>query len=171
MKSLLLLFVFLFSFCAHLAAKPLNILFFTADDMNYDSSAVFGGPIKDLTPHVDRLAAEGMRFKHAYSTVAVCQPVRQTMFCGLYPHRSGSTGFTPVKPNVRTLHQQLRDAHTKRHPTGISGPKSHGDHTGFYANNIGSHQATCHSKHRWAFLFACAQGHKDDRMGSCVYGV
>jgi N-sulfoglucosamine sulfohydrolase len=110
MKSLLLLFVFLFSLCAHLAAKPLNILFFTADDMNYDSSAVFGGPIKDLTPHVDRLAAEGMRFKHAYSTVAVCQPVRQTMFCGLYPHRSGSTGFTPVKPNVRTLHQQLRDA-------------------------------------------------------------
>jgi hypothetical protein len=31
------------------AAKPLNILFFTADDMNYDSSGVCGGPIKDLT--------------------------------------------------------------------------------------------------------------------------
>jgi arylsulfatase A-like enzyme len=75
------------------AAQPLNILFFTSDDMNHDSTAVFGGPIKDLTPHVDRLAAEGLRFEHAYSTVAVCQPVRQTMFCGLYPHRSGSMGF------------------------------------------------------------------------------
>ena len=92
------------------AAQPLNVLFFTADDMNYDSSAVFGGPIKDLTPHVDRLAAEGLRFEHAYSTVAVCQPVRQIMFTGLYPHRSGSMGFFPVKPEVRTLNQQLRDA-------------------------------------------------------------
>jgi len=92
------------------AAQPLNILYFTADDMNHDSSAVFGGPIKDLTPNVDRLAAEGLRFEHAYSTVAVCQPVRQTMFCGLYPHRSGSMGFFPVKPVVRTLNQQLRDA-------------------------------------------------------------
>jgi hypothetical protein len=59
-------------------AQPLNILYFTADDMNFDSSAVFGGPIKDLTPNVDKLAAEGLRFNHAYSTVAVCQPVRQT---------------------------------------------------------------------------------------------
>lgn len=92
------------------AAQPLNILFFTADDMNYNSTAVFGGPIKDLTPHVDRLAAEGLRFEHAYSTVAVCQPVRQTMFTGLYPHRSGSMGFFPVKPEVRTLNEQLRDA-------------------------------------------------------------
>jgi N-sulfoglucosamine sulfohydrolase len=91
-------------------AKPLNILFFTADDMNYDSTAVFGGPIKDLTPNVDRLAAEGMRFEHAYSTVAVCQPVRQTMQTGLYPHRSGSMGFFGIKPNVRTLNEQLREA-------------------------------------------------------------
>ncbi len=92
------------------AAQPLNILFFTADDMNYNSTAVFGGPIKDLTPNVDQLASEGLRFEHAYSTVAVCQPVRQTMFCGLYPHRSGSMGFFGVKPGVRTLNQQLRDA-------------------------------------------------------------
>jgi N-sulfoglucosamine sulfohydrolase len=78
--------------------------------MNYDSSNVCGGPIKDLTPHVDQLAAEGMRFEYAYSTVAVCQPVRQTMQCGLYPHRSGSMGFCPLKPEVRTLNQQLHAA-------------------------------------------------------------
>jgi N-sulfoglucosamine sulfohydrolase len=100
----------LFLTIAALHSAPLNILYFTADDMNFDSSAVFGGPIKDLTPNVDKLAAEGLRFEHAYSTVAVCQPVRQTMFCGLYPHRSGSMGFFPVKAEVRTLNQQLRDA-------------------------------------------------------------
>jgi N-sulfoglucosamine sulfohydrolase len=110
MNFLYLLLASVVSLNAIEAAEPLNILFFTADDMNYDSTAVFGGPIKDLTPNVDRFASEGLRFEHAYSTVAVCQPVRQTIFCGLYPHRSGSMGFFPVKPNVRTLHQQFRDA-------------------------------------------------------------
>ena len=111
MKTQPSLIAALFLTIAGLHAKPpLNILFFTADDMNFDSTAVFGGPIKDLTPNVDKLAAGGLRFQHAYSTVAVCQPVRQTMFCGLYPHRSGSMGFFPVKPDVRTLNQQLRDA-------------------------------------------------------------
>jgi len=90
--------------------KRLNILFFTADDMNFDSSGIYGGPIKDLTPHFDRLAAEGLRFQYAYSTVAVCQPVRQIMQTGLYPHRNGAMGFFPVKPDVRTLNQQLHDA-------------------------------------------------------------
>lgn len=92
------------------AAPKLNILFFTSDDMNFDSSGVYGGPIKDLTPNLDRLAAEGLRFQHAYSTVAVCQPVRQIMQTGLYPHRNGAMGFFPLKPEVRTLNQQLHDA-------------------------------------------------------------
>ncbi len=93
-----------------LHAAPLNILFFTADDMNYDSSGVCGGPIKDLTPNVDKLAASGLRFEYAYSTVAVCQPVRQIMQTGLYPHRNGAMGFFPIRPEVRTLNQQLHDA-------------------------------------------------------------
>lgn len=92
------------------AAQPLNILFFTSDDMNFDSTAVCGGPIKDLTPNVDRLAAEGMRFEHAYSTVAVCQPVRQIMQTAMYPHRNGAMGFFPIKPEVGTLNERLHDA-------------------------------------------------------------
>jgi N-sulfoglucosamine sulfohydrolase len=92
------------------AAAPLNILYFTSDDMNHDSVATCGGPIKDLTPNIDQLAAEGLRFEHAYSTVAVCQPVRQIMFTGLYPHRNGSMGFFPIKSEVRTINEQLRDA-------------------------------------------------------------
>ena len=92
------------------AAPRLNILFFTADDMNFDSSNVYGGPVKDLTPNIDHLAAQGLRFEHAYSTVAVCQPVREIMQTGLYPHRNGAMGFFPIKPEVRTLNQQLHDA-------------------------------------------------------------
>lgn len=92
------------------AAPPLNILFFTADDMNYDSSGVCGGPIKDLTPNIDKLASEGLRFKYAYSTVAVCQPVREIMQTGLYPQRNGAMGFFPIKSSVRTLNEQLHDS-------------------------------------------------------------
>jgi len=106
---LLVLFVNLMP-AAEPSAKRLNILFFTADDMNYDSTGCYGCPIKDLTPNVDRLAAEGLRFQFAYSTVAVCQPVRQIMQTGLYPHRNGAMGFFPIKPEVRTLNQQLHDA-------------------------------------------------------------
>ena len=91
-------------------AAPLNILLFTADDMNFDSSGVYGGPIKDLTPHIDQLAAQGLRFERAYTTVAVCQPSRQTLFTGRYPHRTGSMGFFPLQTEVRTLQQQLHDA-------------------------------------------------------------
>ena len=84
----IILAALLFSLTA-LHAAPLNILLFTADDMNFDSSGVYGGPVKDLTPHIDRLAGEGLRFVRAYTTVAVCQPSRQVMFTGQYPHRSG----------------------------------------------------------------------------------
>jgi len=91
-------------------AARLNILFFTADDMNFDSSDAYGGPIKNLTPNLDRLAAEGLRFQYAYSTVAVCQPVREIMQTGLYPQRNGAMGFFPIKPGVRTLNQQLHAA-------------------------------------------------------------
>ena len=92
------------------ASEPLNILFFTSDDMNHDSTAVCGGPIKDLTPNVDRFASQGLLFRHAYSTVAVCQPVRQIMQTGLYPHRNGCMGFYPIKPHVQTLNAQLHKA-------------------------------------------------------------
>jgi N-sulfoglucosamine sulfohydrolase len=93
-----------------LAAPKLNVLLFTADDLNHDSIGVYGSPIKDLTPHLDRFAGQAFRFEYAYTAVAVCQPARQTMLTGQYPHRTGSFGFFPVKPSVRTLNQQLHDA-------------------------------------------------------------
>lgn len=111
MKTLLAIFATLLLPLAALHAAPrLNILLFTADDMNFDSSGVYGGPIRDLTPHIDSLAAQGLRFEHAYTVVAVCQPSRQVMLTGLYPHRNGSMGFFPLKPDARTLNDQLHDA-------------------------------------------------------------
>ncbi len=91
-------------------AKRLNLLLITADDMNHDSMGCYGCPIADLTPNLDRLASGAQRFQYAYSTVAVCQPVREIMHTGLYPHRNGAMGFMPLRPGIRTLNQQLHDA-------------------------------------------------------------
>lgn len=108
-KCLLLLLLSAAGSIQPFAGAPPNVLLITADDMNYDSAGCYGCPIPDLTPNLDRLASEGMRFQYAYSTVAVCQPVREIMHTGLYPHRNGAMGFFPIRPNVRTLNEQLRD--------------------------------------------------------------
>ena len=52
--------------------KKLNVLLFTADDLNCDSLGCFGGKVPGLTPNLDAFAAEGMRFEHAHVTVAIC---------------------------------------------------------------------------------------------------
>ena len=109
-KQILAVLLGMASLNAAAADKP-NILFITADDMNFDSAGVHGCPVEDLTPNLDRLAREGMFFRHAYSTVTVCQPVRQTMHTGLYPHRSGSMGNGhPIKPEAVTLNERLHEA-------------------------------------------------------------
>lgn len=92
-----------------LAAKP-NVLLITVDDMNVDTPNCFGGTVEDLTPHIDRLASEGMRFTKAHVTVAVCQPCRQVLMTGRYPHRNGALGFSPIDESVPTLQESLSQA-------------------------------------------------------------
>lgn len=87
-----------------------NILMIVADDADWNSFGAFGCSIADITPHIDRLADQGVRFMHAYSTVAVCTPVRATMHTGLLPHRSGCEGFEPIRSEVTTLNERLHDA-------------------------------------------------------------
>ncbi len=87
-----------------------NILFITADDMNWDSVGAFGCPVPDITPNLDRLAGEGIRFEHAYLNIAVCQPCRESILTGRYPHRNGALGFEPIREDVPTFPEQLHQA-------------------------------------------------------------
>ncbi len=62
------------------------------------------------TRHIDRLAAEGMRFDRAYTTSPVCGPARSALFTGTYPHTNGSWGNNmPIGLNVKTIGQRLSD--------------------------------------------------------------
>ncbi|MFT5249241.1 MAG: arylsulfatase A-like enzyme [bacterium] len=71
-----------------------NILFIMVDDLN-DYEGVFGGNPQAKTPNIDRLAQSGLRFLNAESNVPVCQPSRNSLFTGVYPHASRDFGWTP----------------------------------------------------------------------------
>ena len=92
------------------AYQPLNVLLITADDLNYNSVGAYGCMVPDITPNIDRLASEGVRFTEAYMNIAICQPSRQSMMTGRYPHRNGAMGFEPIDRSVPTLQEQLRSA-------------------------------------------------------------
>jgi N-sulfoglucosamine sulfohydrolase len=90
--------------------KRLNVLFITADDLNYDSLGVTGCKVPDITPNLDKLASQGMRFEEAHLGIAVCQPSRSVWMTGRYPHRNGAMGFEPIKTDVPTLQESLHAA-------------------------------------------------------------
>ena len=73
--------------------KPLNIMLITADDLRCEDLGCYGGTVKGLTPHLDKLADEGMRFDHAHVNVGICMPSRISLATGLYGHNSGAMGF------------------------------------------------------------------------------
>lgn len=83
-----------------------NILLITADDMDAGSPSSFGGPA-GITPNLDRLADEGIRFARAHVVAAVCQPSRSAIMTGLVPHRNGAEGFEPINDGVTLLTELL----------------------------------------------------------------
>ena len=89
------------------AYKPLNVLLITADDLNYNSVGAYGCSIPDITPNIDKLAEQGMRFTNAYVNISICQPSRQSMMTGRYPHRTGALAFDPIDRDVPTLQEEL----------------------------------------------------------------
>jgi N-sulfoglucosamine sulfohydrolase len=102
--------------------KPLNILLFTADDLNCDSLGCYGSMVPDTSPNLDAFAAAGMRFERAHVTVGICQPSRGALATGRYPHRSGVMGFMHTERDVSTSMQLFRDA---GYLTGILGKVRH----------------------------------------------
>ena len=70
------------------AAQP-NIVFFIADDISQEDLGCYGHPTLK-TPHIDGLAAKGMRFDNAYLTASSCSPSRCSIITGRYPHNTGA---------------------------------------------------------------------------------
>ncbi|HNY78343.1 MAG: sulfatase-like hydrolase/transferase [Sedimentisphaerales bacterium] len=71
-----------------------NIVFILLDDMGWSDLPCYGNPFHE-TPHIDRLAKQGMRFTDAYAACPVCSPTRASIMAGQYPARVGVTDFIP----------------------------------------------------------------------------
>ena len=69
------------------AARP-NIVVFVADDMGWGDSATYGHKLIQ-TPHLDKLAAQGVKFTQCYSACGVCSPSRSAILTGRHPYRNG----------------------------------------------------------------------------------
>ena len=110
MRTMLTCLLALLPLAAPAAAPRLNVLFITADDMNYNTPGFTGCLTPGITPNLDRLAKQGVWFVNAHVTVAVCQPSRECLMTGRYPHRNGATGFYPVRREVPTLMESLKAA-------------------------------------------------------------
>ncbi len=75
-------------------SQPPNVVFILADDLGWVQTSAYGSKYYK-TPHIDRLAKEGVRFTQAYSAAAICSPTRASIMTGKYPARLHLTDFIP----------------------------------------------------------------------------
>ena len=96
--------------------QPPNILLILADDLGYGDVSCYNSESKVQTPHLDELAAEGMRFTDAHSPSTVCTPSRYSLMTGRMCFRTGYRGVFSgvggpalIKADRLTLPQLLRN--------------------------------------------------------------
>lgn len=149
-----------------------NIVFILADDLGLRDLGCTGSDYH-LTPHLDRLAAQGMLFTDAYANCANCAPTRAALMSGMYAPRTGvytvnssergpaaervlvpTPNTTTLAPEIVTLAESLRAAgyatcHIgKWHlGEGDAGPLAQGFDLNIAGNHRG-HPASYHSPYR-----------------------
>lgn len=88
---------------------PPNVLWIMADQLRYDYLSCYGHPHLH-TPHIDALAARGVRFTNAYVQSPVCGPSRMSAYTGRYVRSHGSTwNGMPLRVGEPTLGDHLRE--------------------------------------------------------------
>jgi arylsulfatase A-like enzyme len=98
-----------------LQPRPPNIILILADDLGYCELGCNGNRYNE-TPHLDRLACEGMRFTDAYASAAVCSPTRAALMTGQHPARQGITDYLTkydehyLSPAFVTINERLKSA-------------------------------------------------------------
>ncbi|MBM4093023.1 MAG: hypothetical protein FJ276_26985 [Planctomycetes bacterium] len=99
------------------SSRP-NVVVVLADDMRWDAMSVVqreqGGQVLYpwfTTPHLDRVAAEGVRFANVFVTTSLCSPSRASLLSGQYAHRHQVLdNFTDYPHDLPSYPRRLRDA-------------------------------------------------------------
>jgi N-acetylglucosamine-6-sulfatase len=90
-------------------AKPRNILFVLTDDHRYDAMGFLKSQSFGDTPTLDRLAREGVHFRNAFVTTALCSPSRASILTGLYAHQHRVVDNEhPIPPGLTFYPQYLQ---------------------------------------------------------------
>lgn len=78
------------------AAEPPrpNVVFFLVDDLGWADLGCYGSTLHE-TPHIDKLAASGLRFTDAYTAASICSPTRAAIMSGKHPVRVNITDWIP----------------------------------------------------------------------------
>ena len=117
------------------AAETPNIVLILADDMGYGDPGCYNPKSRIPTPHIDRLARQGLRLTDAHAPASVCVPTRYGLLTGRYPFRSQRSERTEsrIEPGRLTLggflqKQGYRTACVGKWHQGFEGGKSRKDY-------------------------------------------
>lgn len=92
-----------------MVSKP-NIIFILSDQQRWDTLGCYGQPL-DITPNLDSMAIEGVRFEYAFTNQPLCGPVRSVLQTGKYATQTGCfRNGIALKTNERTIAHCLSDA-------------------------------------------------------------
>ncbi len=97
------------------AAERPNVIVIMADDLGYGDVSCYGATSLK-TPHIDTLAAEGLRFTSGYCSASTCTPTRYSLLTGTYAFRGKRTGIAPpnapaiIQPGTETVASILQRA-------------------------------------------------------------
>jgi arylsulfatase A-like enzyme len=112
--ALLLSTIALVASCTGVPAEPIeppNVIFLLIDQVRADAIGAYGGAKNVATPHIDRLAKEGVMFTNAISTAPLCTPYRGMLMTGRYPTHTGLVlNWVEVNPKERSIAHAFGDA-------------------------------------------------------------
>lgn len=111
MKSNLQLFLLILTLHSCTQPKEYNVLFIISDDLTTTAVSSYGNK-SCHTPHIDKLAAEGVRYTRAYCQYPVCGPSRASFMSGYYPNATTTFGYVSGRDNIgyrQTWSQLFKD--------------------------------------------------------------
>jgi arylsulfatase A-like enzyme len=139
-----------------------NIVIIYMDDLGYGDLSAYGAT-ELLTPNMDRLANEGMKFTNAYATSATCTPSRYALLTGIYPWRNENAKVLPgtapliIGVDQMTIPKMLK---TRGYHTGIVGKW----HLGLGDGNVDWNQRVSPGPNEVGFDYAYILAATQDRV-------